>query len=102
MAQQDSKSARLAAAARERRRRLREQDPAAWEAQKAARRVEPTETWCAACGEMFTPKRSDAKTCSDRCRQALRRKTQERVTAKRVASTRKRRTDTTNRDRKGT
>jgi hypothetical protein len=28
---------------------------------------------CASCGELFTPSRSDARTCSDRCRQRLRR-----------------------------
>jgi hypothetical protein len=28
---------------------------------------------CASCGELFTPMRADARTCSDRCRQRLRR-----------------------------
>jgi hypothetical protein len=30
---------------------------------------------CAACGQQFVPTRSDAKTCSNKCRQALFRKT---------------------------
>jgi predicted nucleic acid-binding Zn ribbon protein len=33
------------------------------------RRVQHTERPCAECGEPFTPARSDARTCSDRCRQ---------------------------------
>jgi predicted nucleic acid-binding Zn ribbon protein len=44
------------------------------ERENAKRRVGPYEPRaCAVCGEPFTPKRSDAKTCSDRCRQKLRR-----------------------------
>ncbi len=37
------------------------------------RRIEPKPKVCEVCGETFTPKRSDARTCSDRCRQRLRR-----------------------------
>jgi hypothetical protein len=33
------------------------------------RRVQPQPKRCAACGEVFTPKRFDAVTCSNRCRQ---------------------------------
>lgn len=35
---------------------------------------------CTACGEEFTAKRSDAKTCSNRCRQALHKRSRGRVT----------------------
>ena len=45
-----------------------------YEASKAARRVKPSQRKCKVCGKTFTPKRSDAKTCTDRCRQALRRR----------------------------
>ncbi len=52
------------------------------ERQNAARRVIPTEKSCEVCGEKFTPKRSDAKTCSDRCRQALRRRKRQATAAR--------------------
>ena len=39
----------------------------------AKRRVQPEPKICEVCGKSFTPKRSDARTCSDRCRQRLRR-----------------------------
>jgi hypothetical protein len=42
-----------------------------YEAEKAARRVERQQKACAWCGEAFTPKRKDARTCSDSHRQAL-------------------------------
>jgi predicted nucleic acid-binding Zn ribbon protein len=48
-------------------------DRCAYEAGKVARRVDRKPRACEVCGEEFTPKRSDAKTCSDRCRQRLRR-----------------------------
>ena len=35
------------------------------------RRVEHEPMMCAVCGEMFTPARSDANTCSGKCRQKL-------------------------------
>jgi hypothetical protein len=35
------------------------------------RRVVHKRQRCAACREWFVPKRSDAKACSNRCRQAL-------------------------------
>jgi hypothetical protein len=38
------------------------------------KRVEPATVACAACGEMFTQRRRDALTCSNRCRQALHRR----------------------------
>lgn len=44
-----------------------------WERDKAQRRVVHEQKTCEACGEMFTPKRSDARTCSDRCRKRLQR-----------------------------
>jgi RNase P subunit RPR2 len=37
------------------------------------RRVQPTEKICARCQKSFVPKRADAVTCSNRCRQALHR-----------------------------
>ncbi len=43
------------------------------EAHNARRRVAPKPKTCTVCGETFTPGRSDAQTCSARCRQALRR-----------------------------
>jgi hypothetical protein len=39
----------------------------------ARRRVEQEPKVCASCGATFMPARSDARTCSDRCRQRLRR-----------------------------
>jgi len=33
-------------------------------------RVEHKPTTCIACGQMFVPKRADAVTCSNRCRQS--------------------------------
>jgi predicted nucleic acid-binding Zn ribbon protein len=48
-------------------------DRCEYEAGKARRRVDPTEKTCVVCGKAFTPKRSDAKTCSDAHRQKLRR-----------------------------
>jgi predicted nucleic acid-binding Zn ribbon protein len=41
------------------------------ERQNARRRVTPQPKKCVICGKTFTPKRSDARTCSDRCRQVL-------------------------------
>ena len=38
------------------------------------RRVEHARMVCVECGRSFTPKRADAKTCSNRCRQAQHRK----------------------------
>jgi hypothetical protein len=35
------------------------------------RRVTHREIACAVCGESFTPKRCDAVTCSNKCRQRL-------------------------------
>ena len=35
------------------------------------RRVRRAERACVVCGEMFVPTQSTAKTCSNRCRQAL-------------------------------
>jgi hypothetical protein len=35
------------------------------------RRAPKVERPCAVCGELFTPKRRDGKTCTDRCRKAL-------------------------------
>ena len=67
----------------------------AYEDEKASRRVERTEVSCEVCGEPFTPKRRDAKTCSDRCRQ---RKRRERVTAARVKAHSRTRADTAKRD----
>ena len=40
------------------------------------RRVTHTPMLCVVCGEMFTPTRGDAKTCSSRCRQKLYRREQ--------------------------
>ena len=40
---------------------------------KLSKRREPQAIPCASCGESFTPKRSDAKFCSDRCRQRMHR-----------------------------
>ena len=37
------------------------------------RRVTPQPMVCEVCGKSFTPRRSDARTCSDRCRQRLHR-----------------------------
>jgi hypothetical protein len=78
-------------------------DRCEYEAGKAARRVEPKPKKCEWCGAEFVPKRSDAKTCSDAHRQALRRSKQKpkRVTAKRVARARAQRTDTSNRSTPG-
>jgi endogenous inhibitor of DNA gyrase (YacG/DUF329 family) len=45
----------------------------AYEDKKAGRRVDRIERPCSFCGKPFTPKRKDAMTCSDRCRQAKRR-----------------------------
>jgi hypothetical protein len=42
------------------------------ECHNAKRRVEPQPKTCEHCGETFTPKRSDARTCSDRCWQLSR------------------------------
>jgi len=39
--------------------------------QKRARRVHHDERICKRCGELFIPKRADALTCSNGCRQAL-------------------------------
>lgn len=39
------------------------------------RRSEPEPRRCASCGEAFTPRRSDAVTCSPSCRQRLHRRT---------------------------
>jgi predicted nucleic acid-binding Zn ribbon protein len=39
--------------------------------QSERKRVEHEPITCAVCGEMFTPTRSDAKTCSGKCRQKL-------------------------------
>ncbi len=80
--------------ARERRRRMREERPDVHEAKKASRRVEHDPIACDWCGEMFTPKRKDARTCSDAHRQALHRwekgksKTEPPVTANRVKNIR--------------
>ncbi len=52
------------------------------EARKAGRRVGRAERQCEVCNEVFVPKRADARTCSDRCRQ---RKRRGRVTGNRVA-----------------
>jgi predicted nucleic acid-binding Zn ribbon protein len=43
------------------------------ERKKARRRVRQIPRPCIACGKDFIPTRSDAKTCSDRCRQRLHR-----------------------------
>lgn len=40
----------------------------------AAQRTPPEPRNCAHCGDSFEPKRSDAKTCSQRCRVAMHRK----------------------------
>ena len=40
---------------------------------RARRRVRHEQIDCAVCGELFTPKRNDAVTCSNRCRQKLHR-----------------------------
>ena len=48
-------------------------DRCEYEGGKAKRRITPSEKVCIVCGETFLPKRSDAKTCGDRCRQRLRR-----------------------------
>jgi predicted nucleic acid-binding Zn ribbon protein len=37
------------------------------------RRVKPEPTTCIQCGELFAPRRADAQTCSNKCRQALHR-----------------------------
>jgi predicted nucleic acid-binding Zn ribbon protein len=39
-------------------------------ARVSAQDLRPATIACATCGEQFVPKRSDAKTCSSRCRQA--------------------------------
>jgi hypothetical protein len=39
--------------------------------QSERKRVEHEPRLCAHCGEMFEPARSDAKTCSNKCRQKL-------------------------------
>jgi predicted nucleic acid-binding Zn ribbon protein len=41
------------------------------ERHNARRRKTPEPKTCTVCGTTFTPKRRDAKTCSDRCRQRL-------------------------------
>jgi len=41
--------------------------------QIAPRRVRHREIACEVCGDMFMPKQSTAKTCSDKCRQRLHR-----------------------------
>jgi hypothetical protein len=41
------------------------------ERRNARRRVAPSEKFCESCGERFVPKRSDARTCSARCRKRL-------------------------------
>ena len=46
---------------------------------KDARTQARTERPCATCGQQFTPKRADAKTCSNKCRQALFRRRGNRV-----------------------
>jgi predicted nucleic acid-binding Zn ribbon protein len=38
---------------------------------RARARVRHEQIDCAVCGELFTPKRNDAVTCSNRCRQRL-------------------------------
>src|SRR6516164_2287884 len=43
--------------------------------QSERKRVEHESIKCAGCGEMFTPTRDDAKTCSGKCRQKLYRET---------------------------
>src|SRR5262249_25673172 len=43
------------------------------ERNKIRRRVGPRERQCARCGELFISKRTDALTCSNKCRQALHR-----------------------------
>ena len=45
-----------------------------WSAQNARRAVAPYVHTCEWCGEEFTSTRSDARTCSDKCRQRPRRK----------------------------
>jgi hypothetical protein len=71
-------------------RRIRSSEPhcslaCMYEAEKASRRVMPTEKTCEVCDKSFTPRRSDAKTCSDKCRQSLSRsKRKKGVTASRV------------------
>jgi predicted nucleic acid-binding Zn ribbon protein len=76
-----------------------------YEAAKAARRVTPKPRKCSApgCNNTFTPKRKDAKTCSDRCRQRLRRggkKAKRKVTDKRVEPETRGGADATKRDRR--
>ena len=39
--------------------------------QLASRKVGPHTNVCESCGEVFTSKRADAVTCSNRCRQRL-------------------------------
>jgi hypothetical protein len=54
------------------------------------RRVEHEPVRCAVCRQPFAPKRADAITCSNRCRQALHRRTQQRqipVTAPKTDAT---------------
>jgi hypothetical protein len=53
------------------------------ERRNARRRVQHEAKVCANCGETFTPKRSDARTCSDRCRTALNRASRINVSATR-------------------
>jgi predicted nucleic acid-binding Zn ribbon protein len=50
---------------------------------RARRRVRHQQIDCAVCGEPFTPKRNDAVTCSNRCRQKLHRQRHSSQTAKR-------------------
>jgi hypothetical protein len=45
------------------------------------RRVTPSDRPCVVCGESFTAKRSDAKTCGPTCRQKLRRRSKAATTA---------------------
>lgn len=58
---------RLAAADRQRQRRAAQR----YGVTRANKVNKPKPMKCAACGKSFTPTRSDAKTCSPRCRKAL-------------------------------
>jgi predicted nucleic acid-binding Zn ribbon protein len=49
---------------------------------RVRRRVRHQQIDCAVCGEPFTPKRNDAVTCSNRCRQKLHRQRHSSQTAK--------------------
>ncbi len=48
-----------------------------WRQLRARRRTERDKVACAACGEMFVPKRADARYCSHACRQSAYRKRHE-------------------------